>query len=106
LIFSNGIGWRDVVYYRRVALLKEFYLLSSLLTSFAGSYFLHASLLEGEGGGLDLQARDLSFWQDLLVDPLRILAYSVDVGLCGKSVFYVCHSLIIIEFVTVPRRIF
>ncbi len=70
------------MYYRRVALLKEFYLLSSLLTSFAGSYFLHASLLEGEGGGLDLQARDLlfgkTFWWTYFAF-LLILSTSVSV---------------------------
>jgi hypothetical protein len=103
LIFSNGIGWRDVVYHRQVALLKEFYLLSSLLASFAGSYLLHTSLLGVEGWRLDGHARDLLFSKALLVDPLHVLAYSVDVWLCGKSVFYGFHSLHIIEFVTVFR---
>jgi hypothetical protein len=47
-IFSNSIGgmW---VYYRQVALLKESYLLSSLLASSAGPYFLPACLLRGRG---------------------------------------------------------
>lgn len=80
-----------MVYYRRVALLKEFYLLSSLLGSFAGSYILNASLPEGEGKSVDGHVRDLLLGKALLVNPLRVLAYSVDVCLCGKSVFYVFH---------------
>jgi hypothetical protein len=42
----NGGMW---VYYRQVALLKESYLLSSLLASSAWPYFLPACLLRGRG---------------------------------------------------------
>ena len=43
---------------------------------------------------MDGHARDLLFGKALLVNPLRVLAYSVDVRLCGKSVFYVFHLYI------------
>jgi hypothetical protein len=49
-----------------------------LLDSFAESYFLRASLLEVEGRKLAVDARELLFGKAIFLDPLRVLAYSVD----------------------------
>jgi hypothetical protein len=101
------LAGRMWVYYRRVALLKEFYLLSSLLGFFAESYFLHASLLEGKGRRLDMHARDLLFGKALLVDPLRVLAYSVDL-LSLRKVSLICFLFFthLCDFQRVPRHMF
>jgi hypothetical protein len=48
-------------------------------------------------------ARELLFGKAILVDPLRVLAYSVDVCLYGKSFLYIFYSSHIFVVVSVFR---
>jgi len=50
-----------------------------------------------------VDARELLFGKAILVDPLRVLAYSVDVCLYGKSFLYIFYSSHIFVVVSVSR---